>query len=173
MLKPSASSLRWEQISEPGGNLPFPPSQGAVVGCCPTYRSNWPVHLGSGRQSFGRVPGGADAYRAGLCAPWEWDLAPGSTRALCPCWFPDVFGHPLGMWMMGLSCHPRQLQACAGLPSATIGIWPRGCPPCRQHPCHLSSCSPALAHRGGFVQQPAACCCTNRNSFCSWTYIGS
>lgn len=36
MLKPSASSLRQEQLSEPGGNLTSPTSQGAMVGCCPT-----------------------------------------------------------------------------------------------------------------------------------------
>lgn len=53
---------------------------------------------------------GADAQGTGLRALWERDLAPGSARALCPCQLPDVSGHPLGMWVMELSC-PHTMRA--------------------------------------------------------------
>lgn len=54
---------------------------------------------------------GADAHGTGPHALWERDLAPGSARALCPCQLPDVSGHPLGMWVMELSC-PHIMSAC-------------------------------------------------------------
>lgn len=112
---------------EPGGNSPISLAGEPWSDVAPCVLE-WPPCLGS--PSFGWVPWtwggvGADACGARLGTPWEQDATSGSTRALRPCQFPDVFG---------LSCLPHQLCTGAGLHSVTRGIWPQECPPCRQHP---------------------------------------
>lgn len=58
MFDPSSSSLRQDQISEPEGNLPFPPGQAAAVGCClmgPGAASQ--CALAQGGRGLARCPG--------------------------------------------------------------------------------------------------------------------
>lgn len=81
----------------------------------PPHRAASPRVLAPGGEP---LPGawGADAHGTGLRALWERDWAPGSARALCPCQFPDVSGHPLGMWVMELSCPHTSNECMQGSP---------------------------------------------------------
>lgn len=127
----------------------------------PPHRAASPCALAPGGELL-PAAWGADAHGTGLHALWERDPAPGSARALCPCQFLDVSGHPLGMRMMGLLYPPTSHEHMQGSPVPPQGFVPMGAHAAGSTSCLPSSCSPALAHGSSFVQWPATCCCENR-----------
>lgn len=126
--------------------MPFPPSQRDAVRCCPAGTgAAGRCALAQGGRALASCPGGLTHTGPGRAphgsrtqppaAPGPF-VSSGSLTSLSTPW-------GCGPWV---SRSPRRRQACAGLPSAAVGIQPGGCPPCRQHPMPTPAAAAQLWH---------------------------